>query len=154
MTAVFLLCTIILFVLQTLSMKLQHARTSAPEASGELCVFASGGRGHGRRPSGCAGHVHRKPRDAAARHCLRRAVRTDDLVLQPGHRQAGPLSYTTFYFSASMLVPAFAGVLLFGEALTFTLAAAVALFLAAFWCLNVAPGGAQKPSPAGWRCVR
>ena len=46
-----------------------------------------------------------------------------------------------------MLVPAFAGVLLFGEALTFTLAAAVALFLAAFWCLNVAPGGAQKPEP-------
>ena len=60
---------------------------------------------------------------------------------------SGPLSYTTFYFSASMLVPAFAGVLLFGEALTFTLAAAVALFLAAFWCLNVAPGGAQKPEP-------
>ena len=71
---------------------------------------------------------------------------------------SGPLSYTTFYFSASMLVPAFAGVLLFGEALTFTLAAAVALFLAAFWCLNVAPGGAQKPAktllpPCFWRAA-
>ena len=129
MTAVFLLCTIILFVLQTLSMKLQHAE-HLPQKLLVNCAFSL--------------------LAAAAMGAGRLAV-PDMFTVSPAtlrHGIAfGVLSYTTFYFSASMLVPAFAGVLLFGEALTFTLAAAVALFLAAFWCLNVAPGGAQKPEP-------
>lgn len=61
----------------------------------------------------------------------------------------GPLSYTTFYFSASMLVPTLAGILLFSEAFGPSLAVAVALFLAAFYLLNVGPGG-QKKAQAGW----
>lgn len=153
MTAVFLLCTIILFVLQTLSMKLQHAE-HLPQKLLVNCAFsllAAAAMGAGRLAVPDMFTVS----PATLRHGIAFGVLFALTILFYNLAIAsGPLSYTTFYFSASMLVPAFAGVLLFGEALTFTLAAAVALFLAAFWCLNVAPGGAQKPSPAGWRCVR
>ncbi len=43
MTAVFLLCTIILFVLQTLSMKLQHAE-HLPQKLLANCAFSQAGR--------------------------------------------------------------------------------------------------------------
>ena len=146
MTAVFLLCTIILFVLQTLSMKLQHAE-HLPQKLLVNCAFsllAAAAMGAGRLAVPDMFTVS----PATLRHGLAFGVLFALTILFYNLAIAsGPLSYTTFYFSASMLVPAFAGVLLFGEALTFTLAAAVALFLAAFWCLNVAPGGAQKPEP-------
>ncbi len=61
----------------------------------------------------------------------------------------GPLSYTTFYFSASMLIPTFAGILLFHEAFGSNLAVAVALFLFAFYLLNVGPG-VEKKTQSGW----
>ena len=146
MTAVFLLCTIILFVLQTLSMKLQHAE-HLPQKLLVNCAFsllAAAAMGAGRLAVPDMFTVS----PATLRHGIAFGVLFALTILFYNLAIAsGPLSYTTFYFSASMLVPAFAGVLLFGEALTFTLAAAVALFLAAFWCLNVAPGGAQKPEP-------
>ena len=146
MTAVFLLCTIILFVLQTLSMKLQHAE-HLPQKLLVNCAFsllAAAGMGAGRLAVPDMFTVS----PATLRHGIAFGVLFALTILFYNLAIAsGPLSSTTFYFSASMLVPAFAGVLLFGEALTFTLAAAVALFLAAFWCLNVAPGGAQKPEP-------
>ena len=146
MTAVFLLCTIILFVLQTLSMKLQHAE-HLPQKILVNCAFsllAAAAMGAGRLAVPDMFTVS----PATLRHGIAFGVLFALTILFYNLAIAsGPLSYTTFYFSASMLVPAFAGVLLFGEALTFTLAAAVALFLAAFWCLNVAPGGAQKPEP-------
>ena len=146
MTAVFLLCTIILFVLQTLSMKLQHAE-HLPQKLLVNCAFsllAAAAMGAGRLAVPNMFTVS----PATLRHGIAFGVLFALTILFYNLAIAsGPLSYTTFYFSASMLVPAFAGVLLFGEALTFTLAAAVALFLAAFWCLNVAPGGAQKPEP-------
>ena len=139
MTAVFLLCTIILFVLQTLSMKLQHAE-HLPQKLLVNCAFsllAAAGMGAGRLAVPDMFTVS----PATLRHGIAFGVLFALTILFYNLAIAsGPLSYTTFYFSASMLVPAFAGVLLFGEALTFTLAAAVALFLAAFWCLNVAPG--------------
>ena len=146
MTAVFLLCTIILFVLQTLSMKLQHAE-HLPQKLLVNCAFsllAAAAMGAGRLAVPDMFTVS----PATLRHGIAFGVLFALTILFYNLAIAsGPLSYTTFYFSASMLVPAFAGVLLFGEALTFTLAAAVALFLAAFWCLNVAPGGAQRPEP-------
>ena len=146
MTAVFLLCTIILFVLQTLSMKLQHAE-HLPQKLLVNCAFsllAAAAMGAGRLAVPDMFTVS----PATLRHGIAFGVLFALTILFYNLAIAsGPLSYTTFYFSASMLVPAFAGVLLFGEALTFTLAAAVALFLAAFWCLNVTPGGAQKPEP-------
>lgn len=51
---------------------------------------------------------------------------------------SGPLSHTTFYFSASMLIPAAAGLVLFHEPVRAALFAALALFLAAFYFLNAA----------------
>ena len=58
---------------------------------------------------------------------------------------AGPLSYTAFYFSASMLVPTLAGILFFQEAARPSLAGAIVIFLAAFFFLNVTPGRAKVP---------
>ena len=142
MTAVFLLCTIILFVLQTLSMKLQHAEHLPQKllVNSAFSLLAAAAMGAGRLAVPDMFTVS----PATLRHGIAFGVLFALTILFYNLAIAsGPLSYTTFYFSASMLVPAFAGVLLFGEALTFTLAAAVALFLAAFWCLNVAPGGAQ-----------
>ena len=132
MTAVFLLCTIILFVLQTLSMKLQHAE-HLPQKLLVNCAFsllAAAAMGAGRLAVPDMFTVS----PATLRHGIAFGVLFALTILFYNLAIAsGPLSYTTFYFSASMLVPA--------------LAAAVALFLAAFWCLNVAPGGAQKPEP-------
>jgi len=51
----------------------------------------------------------------------------------------GPLSYTAFYFSASMIVPALTGIIAFGESLKVTVIAAIVLFLAAFYFINVNP---------------
>lgn len=52
---------------------------------------------------------------------------------------SGPLSYTAFYFSASMLIPTVTGIIAFNEALSVTAIAAVVLFLAAFYFINVNP---------------
>lgn len=49
----------------------------------------------------------------------------------------GPLSYTSFYLSASMLLPTGAGILFFHEKLSPPLLIALLFFLAAFYCLNV-----------------
>jgi len=51
----------------------------------------------------------------------------------------GPLSYTAFYFSASMIIPALTGIIAFGEPLKITVIAAIILFLAAFYFINVNP---------------
>ncbi|MGZ9586598.1 hypothetical protein [Paenibacillus marinisediminis] len=51
----------------------------------------------------------------------------------------GPLSYTAFYFSASMIIPALTGIIAFDEPLKVTVIAAIMLFLAAFYFINVNP---------------
>ena len=113
MTAVFLLCTIILFVLQTLSMKLQHAE-HLPQKLLVNCAFsllAAAGMGAGRLAVPDMFTVS----PATLRHGIAFGVLFALTILFYNLAIAsGPLSYTTFYFSASMLVPAFAGVLLFG----------------------------------------
>jgi len=50
---------------------------------------------------------------------------------------SGPLSYTAFYFSSSMLLPTFFGLLFLKEELRGTLLIAILLFLMAFYFLNV-----------------
>lgn len=52
---------------------------------------------------------------------------------------SGPLSYTAFYFSASMLIPAITGIAAFNEPLKISTIAAILLFLAAFYFINVNP---------------
>ncbi len=148
MTAVFLLCTIILFVLQTLSMKLQHAE-HLPQKLLVNCAFsllAAAGMGAGRLAVPDMFTVS----PATLRHGIAFGVLFALTILFYNLAIAsGPLSYTTFYSAASMLVPAFAGVLLFGEALTFTLAAAVALFLARSGAWTSRRAAHRSPSPAG-----
>lgn len=61
----------------------------------------------------------------------------------------GPLSYTSFYLSASMLLPAGAGILFFREKLSVTLLIAICFFLAAFYCLNVT--GEDKSAGRKWQ---
>lgn len=56
--------------------------------------------------------------------------------------QSGPLSYTGFFFSASMLIPSVAGLLFWKEPLTWKVGLGILLFLAAFYCITVL-GGAK-----------
>ncbi len=56
--------------------------------------------------------------------------------------QSGPLSYTGFFFSASMLIPSMAGLLFWKEPLTWKVGLGILLFLAAFYCITVL-GGAK-----------
>ena len=61
----------------------------------------------------------------------------------------GPLSYTAFYFSASMLIPTVTGIIAFNEALSVTAIAAVVLFLAAFYFINVNPNPKSDSTKKG-----
>ncbi len=51
----------------------------------------------------------------------------------------GPLSYTSFFYSASMVIPALAGVLIWHDSFRWTAGVGIALFLAAFYFITV-PG--------------
>ena len=99
MTAVFLLCTIILFVLQTLSMKLQHAE-HLPQKLLVNCAFsllAAAAMGAGRLAVPNMFTVS----PATLRHGIAFGVLFALTILFYNLAIAsGPLSYTTFYFSA------------------------------------------------------
>lgn len=51
--------------------------------------------------------------------------------------QTGPLSYTTFFFSASMLIPALAGIFFFKETPKVSTIIGITLFLIAFYFISV-----------------
>lgn len=51
--------------------------------------------------------------------------------------QSGPLSYTGFFFSASMLIPAAVGLVFWKEPFTLPVQIGILLFLAAFLCITV-----------------
>ncbi|MFC7681092.1 hypothetical protein [Paenibacillus sp. GCM10028914] len=61
----------------------------------------------------------------------------------------GPLSYTAFYFSASMLIPTVTGIIAFQEAITGVTLAAIVLFIAAFYFINVNPNSKKDVTPRG-----
>lgn len=62
--------------------------------------------------------------------------------------QCGPLSYTTFFFSASMLIPSLAGIVLWKEPFTWPVGIGICLFLAAFYLVGV-PGGERGQRMSG-----
>lgn len=62
--------------------------------------------------------------------------------------QTGPLSYSSFFYSASMLIPALAGLLIWKEPFTWQAGAGIALFLAAFYLVSV-PGAAKGQKISG-----
>ena len=56
--------------------------------------------------------------------------------------QTGPLSYTAFFYSASMVIPSVAGILIWNDKFGWPTAVGILLFLAAFYLISVP--GAQK----------
>lgn len=54
--------------------------------------------------------------------------------------QCGPLSYTTFFFSASMVVPVVIGLFIWGESLKLTQGIGILMFMAAFYFISVLGG--------------
>lgn len=54
--------------------------------------------------------------------------------------QSGPLSYTTFFFSASMVVPVIFGLFFWSEKLTLPAGIGILLFMGAFYCISVLGG--------------
>lgn len=55
----------------------------------------------------------------------------------------GPLSYTSFFYSASMIIPALAGVLIWNDTFRWTAGVGIALFLVAFYFISV-PGTKER----------
>lgn len=138
--------TIALFVLQTLSLKLQRAEYLPQKllANGAFSLLAAAVMGVGRLivPAMFAVSKTTFWYGIAFGVLFALTILFYNLAIA-----SGPLSYTTFYFSASMLVPALAGVALFGEPLTVSLCLAVGLFLAAFWCLSGSSDGKKLSNP-------
>lgn len=64
--------------------------------------------------------------------------------------QSGPLSYTAFFFSASMLIPSAAGLLFWDEPFTWTVGVGILLFLAAFYLITVFGGERGRKGSLRW----
>lgn len=58
--------------------------------------------------------------------------------------QTGPLSYTAFFYSSSMVIPALAGVMIWKDDFRWTIGLGIVLFVAAFYFISVP--GAQESS--------
>ena len=57
--------------------------------------------------------------------------------------QTGPLSYTAFFYSSSMIIPALAGVMIWKDEFRWTMGLGILFFLAAFYFISV-PGAQDK----------
>ena len=136
MNSVLIILAILLFVLQTLSLKLIRAETLsekllsnflftllAAAAMGVLTILFPGFRGISAGTLVCG--------------CLFGLMFSLTILFYLSAISCGPLSYTSFYLSASMLLPACAGLLFFKEAFSPSLLIALFFFLAAFYLLNV-----------------
>lgn len=147
MNYLLIILTILLFVLQTLSLKLIKAKGLAEKLlsncffallaavmMGVLCIFL---------PS--LGMISPPTLVCGGLFGLCFAL---TILFYLSAISCGPLSYTSFYLSASMLLPAGAGILLFQEKLTPSLVIAMLFFLAAFYCLNVS--GEDKKASRNW----
>lgn len=64
--------------------------------------------------------------------------------------QTGPLSYTAFFYSASMVIPALAGVLVWRDTFRWTMGVGIALFVAAFYLICVPGAGAGGRKSRRW----
>lgn len=62
--------------------------------------------------------------------------------------QTGPLSYSSFFYSASMLIPTLAGLLIWHEPFTWQVGVGIILFLVAFYLISV-PGAAKGQKISG-----
>ena len=64
--------------------------------------------------------------------------------------QKGPLSYTTFIFSASMIIPAFGSAIFWNEKITVAQWVAISLFLIAFYLISVPGADKSKKISKIW----
>ncbi len=64
--------------------------------------------------------------------------------------QIGPLSYTTFFFSASMLIPSLTGILFWKEPFTWQMAVGICLFLTAFYLIGSSGGKSDQKISGKW----
>ncbi len=142
MTTPLIILTIILFVLQSLSLKLVKADTLAEKLlsncfftlfaavlAGVSCLLFPAQRGFSPITLLCGG--------------LFGLCFSMTILFYLSAISCGPLSYASFYLSASMLLPAGAGILFFRERPSLSLGAALLFFLGAFYCLS-ASGGEEK----------
>lgn len=141
MTYLLIAASVLFFILQTLALRFLKA-PSLPDkllangcfsllaafVLGALCPFASG-------------FLHVSP-DTWLYGALFGALFAATLLFYNLALETGPLSYTAFYFSSSMLISALAGIFLFHETMR-AVPYAVILFLIAFFLLNF-PGEGQK----------
>lgn len=64
--------------------------------------------------------------------------------------KTGPMTYTAFFFSASMLIPASAGLIFWKEPLTWSVIAGIILFLCAFYFISVFGGEKGEKGSLRW----
>ena len=62
----------------------------------------------------------------------------------------GPMTYTAFFFSASMLIPAVTGLIFWKEPMTWSVIAGIILFLAAFYFISVYGGEKGEKGNIRW----
>lgn len=150
MNILLLILTIALFVMQTLSMKLQHAKYLPQKllVNGGFSLLAAASMTIARFVFPATFTIGKE----TLWHGISFGILFALTILFYNLAIAnGPLSFTAFYFSASMLIPAITGIAFFAEPLRPPLVVAIVLLLAAFWCLN-APNGQQKKPEKFWLC--
>ena len=64
--------------------------------------------------------------------------------------KSGPMTYTAFFFSASMLIPAVSGLIFWKEPCTWSVIAGIILFLSAFYFISVFGGEKGKKGSLRW----
>ncbi len=142
MTTLLIILTIVLFILQSLSLKLVKADTLAEKLlsncfftlpasvlAGTAGLLFPGQNGFSPVTLLCGG--------------LFGLCFSMTILFYLSAISCGPLSYASFYLSSSMLMPAGAGILFFREEPSISLAVALLFFLTAFYCLS-ASGGEEK----------
>lgn len=72
------------------------------------------------------------------------------LVVYFSAMRSGPLSYTAFFFSASMLISAIAGIVIWNEPLTWSTVVGILLFLCAFYFISVLGSEEQSKGSKKW----
>ena len=136
MTTLLLILSITFFILQSVSMKFIKADT-LPEkmlihgtftliAGFGMCLFLF-----------LSGEPFALSKNTVLFGCLFGFLFAFTILFYNLAINSGPLSYTAFYFSSSMLIPALFGLLFLKEVVRGTLIIAITLFLMAFYCLNV-----------------
>ncbi len=148
MNTLLILLTIILFVLQSLSLKLMKARTPGEKLlancfftllasllTGLIYLLIPGQKGFAPPTLLCGG--------------LFGLCFSMTILCYLSAIYCGPLSHASFYLSASMLLPTGAGILFFREPLSLSLGAALVFFLTAFYCLSASKD--PEKSGGNWR---